>query len=97
MGTLIDPGAHCNLMGENWAKQQADKAARHGRATQVAPLREPLEVNGVAKGPDYCHENWKLPIGTQEIEQEEDGVGNLDSHTALVIPGSDVPALLGNS
>ena len=27
MGILIDPGAHGNLVGENWAKKQAEKAA----------------------------------------------------------------------
>eukprot|EP00959_Pyramimonas_sp_CCMP1952_P192055 4015615-Pyramimonas_sp.AAC.1 len=43
MGILIDPGAHGTLVGENWATQQADKAARHGHATQVALQREPLE------------------------------------------------------
>ena len=97
MGILIDPGAHGNLVGENWAKKQAEKASRFGYATHVTPLREPLEVNGVGKGPDYCHTSWKLPIGTQEIEQEDEGAGSLDSYTAPVIPDSEVPALLGNS
>ena len=36
-------------------------------------------------------------MGTQEISQEEEGVGSIDSNTPPAIPGSDVPALLGNA
>ena len=97
MGLLVDPGAHGNLVGENWAKQQRALGHSFGYIADQNSPQDPLEVNGVGKGPDYCREQWRLPKGTQEISQEEEGVGSIDSYTAPVIPGSDVPALLGNA
>ncbi|CAK0886226.1 unnamed protein product, partial [Prorocentrum cordatum] len=90
--TRLDNGE----IGDRWAKQQAAKASCFGYNTEEMMRREPLEVSGVGKGPDYCHQQWRLPIGTQEISQESEGGGSLGSYTAPIIPDSDVPAPLGN-
>ena len=97
MGRLVGPGAHGHLVGEKWAKQQRAKGYSVGYIAEQTSLQDPLEVNGVGKGPDECREQWRLPIGTQEMAHEEEGVGSIDSYTAPVIPDNDVPALLGNA
>ena len=62
----------------------------------VETLRQPLEVNGVGKHPQHCYEDWTIPIGTQEIQQEAENLGSINTFSAPVIPDSHVPGLLGN-
>ena len=98
IGILIDPGAHGNLAGEHWARSLRDAAESAAAAptTLVKTLKHPLEVNGVGKNSQHCYEEWQMPIGTQEADEEDIGVGSVNTFTAPIIPNSHVPGLLGN-
>eukprot|EP00974_Lingulodinium_polyedra_P110173 10655845-Lingulodinium_polyedra.AAC.1 len=52
------------------------------------PLNEPMDVHGVGASPDRCVERLIFPIATQEMDQEAEGTGTLNSFTAPMIPGS---------
>ena len=96
MGLLVDPGAHGNLMGSEWAADMRKLVREQGLDCAVSPMNPPLEVQGVGDKAQTCRQATMFPIATVSV-QEKDGSGatSLDSYTAPEIPGSAVPALLG--
>ena len=95
MGLLVDPGAHGNLCGEEWARDMIKYARLNGYDVDRAKLANPLEVHGVGSRPQPCTEEVRFPIATMEASEIGWNKATLNSYQAPVIPGSGVPALLG--
>ena len=83
VGLLVDPGAHDNLIGENTLQALGQQA---GHKVHLAPLDQPMCVEGVGKSSQTAVNASLVPIGVG---------GQCGTYTASVIPGSDLPPLLG--
>jgi hypothetical protein len=86
-GLLVDTGAVSNLMGENWLSRAAKLAADYGQGTEIKQLQDAKDIGGVGSGNSKCTHHATVPIALPN--------GDVGSFEANVIPGSDVPALLG--
>ena len=86
-GLLIDTGAVNNLMGESWLSRAAKLAAEYGQGTHVEQLNEAKEIGGVGAGNNVCTHHASVPIALPS--------GDIGTFEANIIPGSEVPALLG--
>ena len=62
MAILIDPGSVGNLCGDQWAKDIANEAHRHGLKPAYQKRRHILPVSGVGKGAEECAYDCLLPI-----------------------------------
>jgi len=95
LGLLVDPGAHSNLVGSEWADDMREACRRAGHPANSQALAQTFRVQGVGKDADPCVSQTEFPIATQDISQAGAGVAGLDTFTAPEIPNSGVPALLG--
>ena len=88
-GLLVDSGAIGNLVGSNWARRAAAAAESAGQGTSYSPLARPIDVGGVGKEPQQATDSVSDPVALDN--------GARSVFTAPVVPGSDLPALLGLS
>jgi len=91
IGLLVDPGAHDNLAGENTLRNLELQLGVRGRARE---LSAPLHVSGVGRLAQTAETavtvDFDLPTPEIGIEQ-----GTSSSFTTPILPGSDLPLLLG--
>ena len=87
---LLDIGSVGNLVGEKTAKNVARIALQHGRTPHQEARAKPLNVSGVGNGSQRCIFDCKLPVA---LGNKEEAVGA--SITTPVVPGSELPLLLG--
>ncbi len=83
VGLLVDPGAHDNLIGERTLQALGKQA---GHPVQLTPLDQPRSVEGVGTYSQTAVNASLVPIGVG---------GQCGTYTAPVIPGSELPPLLG--
>ena len=60
--SLVDPGAHDNLTGDDWVKRVRRICAVYGLDVINKPLENELSVGGVGKGSQICKETADVPI-----------------------------------
>ena len=91
IGLLVDPGAHDNLGGENTLRNLELQLGVRGRTRE---LSAPLHVSGVGRLAQTAETavtvDFDLPMPALGIEQ-----GTSSSFTTPILPGSDLPLLLG--
>ena len=86
-GLLIDPGAHDDLIGDEWVRRFTEEAAMSGQPTPIDhQLKDPVNVGGVGKGRQETTRGVRCSIGVE---------GNMEIYQAPVLQNSGVPALLG--
>ena len=88
---LPDTGAKDGLCGERWAIHAARWAQARGHKAKFFPLPKPRTVHGVGEGAQVSREGIVVPIGMEDTNNTT----HLCAYRAVVIRGSDVPALLG--
>jgi hypothetical protein len=91
VGLMPDTGAHANLMGSVWAREQSDSAAKHGLTARQEPLASPKFVQGVGQGHQRCDYRVDLPCALVDI----DGQAFVDTFSSPCVEGSGLPGLLG--
>ena len=93
-GILVDTGAHDNLAGASWIREQAHEAAKHGLKSTQNLLNQPKNVAGVGHGSQTAKFSVKVPT----IFKDEKGRVHCDTYTAPALEGpagDNMPALLG--
>ena len=90
IGVMLDIGSVGNLAGEKWVLQLARKALEHGRRPEQIKRGRPLAVCGVGTGSQSCTHNCHIPC---VIESDEGYIKGM--YKCPLVPGSDLPALLG--
>ena len=91
LSMLLDIGSVGNLTGELTARDMAKAALKAGRTPSQYQRDKLLNVSGVGKGSEQCHHNCKLPVSLNRT-----GGGSIKANfDTPVIPGSELPALLG--
>jgi len=88
---LVDPGSKGNLGGEVTIRHHARAAQAAGQAYSSTKRNVPLNVMGVGNGSQSCPFDCTTALGLQRT----DGTRVAATYTAPVVPGSDLPALLG--
>ena len=59
---LLDIGSVGNLAGDEWVKQQAEAALKHGQRPSQKRRERPLNVRGVGNGGQRCTRDCILPV-----------------------------------
>ena len=89
---IIDPGSVGNLCGDQWAKEVARAAARHGQQPSYERRAQPLKVSGVGNGSQQCAYDCRLPVAFRRADGGEVSVGHI---TTPAVSDSQLPGLLG--
>ena len=93
-GPIIDIGAFGNLAGDEWAREQADRATKAGHKSQQRKLTQTMSVSGVGQGAQAVEWEVTLPI-TMTTRRRDEEETELSKFTTPIIPNSKVPGLLG--
>jgi hypothetical protein len=88
---LVDPGSKGNLGGEVTVRHHARAAQAAGKQYSSTKRAVPLNVMGVGNGSQQCPFDCTTALGLQRT----DGTCVEATYTAPIVPGSDLPALLG--
>jgi hypothetical protein len=88
---LVDPGSKGNLGGEATIRGHARAAQAAGQQYSATKRNVPLNVMGVGNGSQSCPYDCTTALGLQRT----DGSCVAATYTAPIVPGSDLPALLG--
>ena len=90
-GLLVVPGAFDNLVGENWVRRMETIIGDYKLSVSQKRMERVLGIEGVGKEAQTAVDQVTVPGAIRE----RSGKLSAASFSAPVLPGSDVPALLG--